>query len=139
MKYFLFVIIFLPLIEIYFFVQIGTEIGALSSILLTLFTAFLGMVTIKYQGMSSFTQARQSILNTHNPGVEMLSKFLFLVSGIFLFIPGFFTDFLGVILLFPFSRVLLVQLVIAKLINNYQNFKSKDGKEKDYIDIDPDN
>ena len=78
MKYFLFVIIFLPLIEIYFFVQIGTEIGALSSILLTLFTAFLGMVTIKYQGMSSFTQARQSILNTHNPGVEMLSKFLLL-------------------------------------------------------------
>ena len=139
MKYFLFVIIFLPLIEIYFFVQIGTEIGALSSILLTLFTAFLGMVTIKYQGMSSFTQARQSILNTHNPGVEMLSKFLLLVSGIFLFIPGFLTDSLGVILLFPFSRVLLVQLVIAKLINNYQNFKSKDGKEKDYIDIDPDN
>ena len=133
MKYFLFVIIFLPLIEIYFFVQIGTEIGALSSILLTLFTAFLGMVTIKYQGMSSFTQARQSILNTHNPGVEMLSKFLLLVSGIFLFIPGFFTDFLGVILLFPFSRVLLVQLVIAKLINNYQNFKSKDGKEKDLL------
>ena len=139
MKYFLFVIIFLPLIEIYFFVQIGTEIGALSSILLTLFTAFLGMVTIKYQGMSSFTQARQSILNTHNPGVEMLSKFLLLMSGIFLFIPGFLTDSLGVILLFPFSRVLLVQLIITKLINNYQNFKSKDGKEKDYIDIDPDN
>jgi len=136
MKYFLFVIIFLPLIEIYFFVKIGTEIGALSSILLTLFTAFLGMLTIKYQGMSSFTQARQSILNTHNPGVEMLSKFLLLMSGIFLFIPGFLTDSLGVILLFPFSRVLLVQLIITKLINNYQNFKSKDGKEKDYIDID---
>lgn len=138
MKYFLFVIIFLPLIEIYFFVQIGTEIGALSSILLTLFTAFLGMLTIKYQGMSSFTQARQSILNTHNPGVEILSNFLLLGSGIFLFIPGFFTDFLGVILLFPFFRVLLVQLFITKLINNYQSSKSENPKEKDYIDIDPD-
>jgi len=138
MKYFLFVIIFLPLIEIYFFVQIGTEIGALSSILLTLFTAFLGMLTIKYQGMSSFTQARQSILNTHNPGVEILSNFLLLGSGIFLFIPGFVTDFLGVILLFPFFRVLLVQLFITKLINNYQSSKSENRKEKDYIDIDPD-
>jgi len=138
MKYFLFVIIFLPLIEIYFFVQIGTEIGALSSILLTLFTAFLGMLTIKYQGMSSFTQARQSILNTHNPGVEILSNFLLLGGGIFLFIPGFFTDFLGVILLFPFFRVLLVQLFITKLINNYQSSKSENRKEKDYIDIDPD-
>ena len=139
MKYFLFIIIFLPLIEIYFFVQIGTEIGALSSILLTLLTAFIGVVTIKYQGISSFIQARQSILNKHNPGVEMLSNFLLLVSGIFLFVPGFFTDFLGVILLFPSSRGLLARLFIAKLINNYQNFKSKDGKEKDYIDIDSNN
>jgi UPF0716 protein FxsA len=114
MRYFLLIFLLLPIIEIYFFVQIGSEIGAVYTILFTLLTAFMGLATIKYQGVSSFIQARQSVLNTSNPGIEILSNFALLVSGIFLLIPGFFTDFLGIILLLPPLRVVLIKFLVKK-------------------------
>ena len=85
----IFTIIFLPIIEIYLFVKIGTEIGPTSTIIFTLLTAILGVATIKYQGLASFVQARQSMLNANHPGIEILSNLMLFISGIFLLIPGF--------------------------------------------------
>ena len=139
MKYFIFIFVFLPIIEIYFFVKIGTEIGAVTTIILTFFTAFLGLVTIRYQGISSFVQARQSILNASDPSVEILSNFALLVCGVLLLIPGFFTDFLGVALLLPISRRILIKSFIKKTSYNYKTASQKKSKNNDYIDVDPDN
>ena len=138
MKFLLF-IIFLPIIEIYFFVKIGSEIGPISTIVFTLLTAFLGVATIKYQGITSLMQARQSIFNTSEPGIEIFSNLILLICGIFLLIPGFFTDFLGILLLIPPLRVILIRIALKNAIINFQNRRKSKKENNDYIDIDPDN
>ena len=93
MRNFFVLFILFPLIEIYFFVKIGTEIGALTTIAFTLLTASLGILTIKFQSLTSFIQAKESIFNTDEPAIEILSNFTLLICGILLLLPGFFTDF----------------------------------------------
>ena len=137
MRYFLLIFLLLPIIEIYFFVQIGSEIGAVYTILFTLLTAFTGLATIKYQGISSYIQARQSLSNTSSPGIEILSNLALLLSGILLLIPGFFTDFLGIILLFPLIRLVLI--LVKKVFSGFKKPNRNPNSNKDYIDIDPDN
>ena len=122
-----------------FFVKIGTEIGALTTIAFTLLTASLGILTIKFQSLTSFIQAKESIFNTDEPAIEILSNFTLLICGILLLLPGFFTDFLGLVLLFPFSRKILVKYLLKKATLRTQNNPSHKSKYKDYIDIDPDN
>ena len=139
MRYFLLIFLLLPIIEIYFFVQIGSEIGAVYTILFTLLTAFTWLATIKYQGISSYIQARQSLSNTSNPGIEILSNLALLLSGILLLIPGFFTDFLGIILLFPLIRLVLIKFLVKKVFSGFKKPNRNPNSNKDYIDIDPDN
>ena len=139
MRNFFVLFILFPLIEIYFFVKIGTEIGALITIVFTLLTASLGILTIKLQSLTSFIQAKESIFNTDEPAIEILSNFTLLICGILLLLPGFFTDFLGLALLFPFSRKILVKYLLKKATLSAQNNPSHKSKYKDYIDIDPDN
>ena len=100
---------------------------------------FLGILTIKFQSLTSFIQAKESIFNTDEPAIEILSNFNLLICGILLLLPGFFTDFLGLVLLFPFSRKILVKYLLKKATLRTQNNPSHKSKYKDYIDIDPDN
>mgnify|MGYP001471076120 FL=1 len=137
MRNFIFIFIFLPIIEIYFFVKIGTEIGAISTIIFTLITAMLGIFTIKYQGISSFIQARQSIFSNEEPAIEILSNFALLICGLLLLMPGFVTDFFGMLLIFPIVRKILIKYLIKKAGSNLKN--SQNSKYKDYIDVDSDN
>ena len=138
---FLLILILLPAVEIYFFVKIGTEIGAFSTIFFTLATAFLGIAVIKYQGVASFMQARQSVINSGQPGIEILSNLALFISGVFFLIPGFFTDFLGVMLLINPVRTIIVKSFIRRAFSSFkrQGASQRDNKNKDYIDIDPDN
>ena len=137
MRNFIFIFIFLPIVEIYFFVKIGTEIGAISTIIFTLITAMLGILTIKYQGISSFIQARQSIFSNEEPAIEILSNFALLICGLLLLIPGFVTDFLGMLLIFPIVRKILIKYLIKKAGSNLKN--PQNSQYKDYIDVDSDN
>tara|TARA_B100001778_G_C18161421_1_gene438314 strand:- start:67 stop:483 length:417 start_codon:yes stop_codon:yes gene_type:complete len=136
---FILILILLPAVEIYFFVKIGTEIGAFSTILFTLATAFLGIAVIKYQGVSSFMQARQSVMNTKQPGIEILSNLALFISGAFFLIPGFFTDFIGALLLLPPIRIFIIKSFVRKAFININKYRQTDSKHKDYIDIDSDN
>ena len=137
MRNFIFIFIFLPIVEIYFFVKIGTEIGAISTIIFTLITAMLGIFTIKYQGISSFIQARQSIFSNEEPAIEILSNFALLICGLLLLIPGFVTDFFGMLLIFPIVRKILIKYLIKKAGSNLKN--PQNSQYKDYIDVDSDN
>ena len=137
MRNFIFIFIFLPIVEIYFFVKIGTEIGAISTIIFTLITAMLGILTIKYQGISSFIQARQSIFSNEEPAIEILSNFALLICGLLLLIPGFVTDFFGMLLIFPIVRKILIKYLIKKAGSNLKN--PQNSQYKDYIDVDSDN
>tara|TARA_X000001036_G_scaffold107197_2_gene100241 strand:+ start:1056 stop:1472 length:417 start_codon:yes stop_codon:yes gene_type:complete len=136
---FLLILVLLPVIEIYFFVKIGSDIGALSTVLFTILTGFLGIAAIKYQGVSSFMQARQSVMNTSQPGIEILSNLALFISGVFLLIPGFFTDFLGILLLFPPIRIILIKAFIRRAASRFKRSPKNNDTNKDYIDIDPDN
>ncbi len=136
---FLLILILLPIIEIYFFVKIGTEIGAFSTILFTLATAFLGIAVIKYQGLSSFMQARQSVMNTNQPGIEIFSNLALFISGAFFLVPGFFTDFIGALLLLPPIRIFFIKSFARKVFFNINKRRQDESKRKDYIDIDSDN
>ena len=138
MKYFLLFFIFLPIIEIYFFVKIGSEIGAASTILFTLLTAFIGAATMKYVGVSSFNQARKSMLHV-KPGLEILDPLTLYVCGVFLLIPGFFTDFLGILLFLPPLRLYLIKFFLNKAFSNLRGAPQNKSKSKDYIDIYPNN
>ena len=131
------IFIFLPIVEIYFFVKIGTEIGAVSTIIFTLITAMLGIFIIKYQGITSFVQARQTMFNNEEPAIEILSNFALLICGLLLLIPGFFTDSFGILLILPIIRKILIKYLIKKAGSNFKN--SQKSKYKDYIDVDSDN
>ena len=131
------IFIFLPIVEIYFFVKIGTEIGAVSTIIFTLITAMLGIFIIKYQGITSFVQARQTMFSNEEPAIEILSNFALLICGLLLLIPGFFTDSFGILLILPIIRKILIKYLIKKAGSNFKN--SQKSKYKDYIDVDSDN
>ena len=131
------IFVFLPIVEIYFFVKIGTEIGAVSTVIFTLITAMLGIFIIKYQGITSFVKARQTMLNNEEPAIEILSNFALLICGLLLLIPGFFTDSFGILLILPVIRKILIKYLIKKAGSNFKN--SQKSKYKDYIDVDSDN
>jgi UPF0716 protein FxsA len=84
-------------------------------------------------------QARQSVMNTAQPGIEILSNLALFISGAFLLIPGFFTDFLGILLLIPPLRIMLIKSFVRKAASRFARTSQSNNKNKDYIDIDPDN
>ena len=127
--------VLLPIIEIYLFVIIGSEIGAFMTIVYTFLTALIGGITLKYFGMSSFFTFSDSFHNIASLGLEMISAFLFFIGGFFLLIPGFFTDFLGFCLFFPFIRSLIIVKILSRE-NNYGKTSRQNTSKHDYIDHD---
>ena len=119
-------ILLLPIIEIYLFIQVGSSIGAFTTIVITFLTAFIGYLSIKYAGLNSIYGFGSKSLQINVE--ELLSLPLVFISGILLFIPGFFTDFLGIMIVFPPIR----SLIFHKFLIKYSKVKS--NKEKDYID-----
>ena len=109
-----FVIIFLllfvgiPLIELYFLIQVGSEIGALPTIGLSIFTALLGGALVRVQGFSVLMRVRDATERNEVPALEMLDGALLLVAGLVLLLPGFFTDIVGFLLLIPALRHFMI-------------------------------
>lgn len=107
---FLFLLLFvgIPLVELYFMIQVGSEIGALSTILLVLFTAVVGGMLVRLQGFSTALRVRSTMERGEIPAIEMMGGALLLVAGILLLLPGFVTDAIGFICLIPGVRQSLV-------------------------------
>ncbi|WP_089729332.1 FxsA family protein [Candidatus Thiosymbion oneisti] len=107
---FLFLLLFIgiPLIELYFLIQVGSQIGALSTIGLSIFTALLGGVLVRIQGFSVLMRVRDAMGRNQVPALELLDGALLLVAGLVLLLPGFFTDTLGFLLLVPKLRRFLI-------------------------------
>jgi UPF0716 protein FxsA len=103
---FIFLLLFVcvPLIELYFLIQVGSQIGVLSTIGLSIFTAVLGGVLVRIQGFSVLMRVRDAMSQNQVPALEMLDGALLLIAGLFLLLPGFFTDFVGFLLLVPALR-----------------------------------
>ncbi|AKH21330.1 FxsA family protein [Sedimenticola thiotaurini] len=91
----------IPLVELYFLIEVGSQIGALPTILLTVFTAVLGGALVRLQGFSTAMRVRAGMDRGEVPAIEMLEGVVLLLSGILLLLPGFFTDLFGFLCLVP--------------------------------------
>jgi len=113
-------IIFLivPIVEIYLLIEVGQVIGALWTAFLVVLTAVIGVRLLKIQGISTLMRAQDKMRTGQAPAQEMLEGVGLVLAGAFLLTPGFFTDTVGFILLFPPTRVWLVRKVVTNLMTS---------------------
>ena len=127
MNTFLLLLIGIPIIEIYLFIKIGSQIGASSTILLIFLTAFLGIIYARYEGFNTLKTGMEQLVKNQVPVYEIISGAALTFAAFLLIIPGFATDILGLLIIFPPTRKLL-----------FKNFKTKysytKNKKKNYID-----
>lgn len=111
----LLLLIIVPAVEIATFIHVGARIGALPTILLTLFTAALGIWLVRLQGFMALTDFHRAMREGREPFTAMLAGGLLLLAGLLLLIPGFVTDAIGFVLLIPSVRQWLARQVAAIL------------------------
>lgn len=104
-----------PLGELYLLIQVGSAIGALPTILLTLATAVAGGVLLRVQGISTALRANEALRRGELPALELLEGLVILVSGLLLLLPGFVTDLIGLLGLIPPLRRLLLQAALRRM------------------------
>ena len=130
-------IIGLTIIEIYLFISIGSEIGAFTTILLIFLTAITGVYYARYEGLKTLKSGFIQLSKNESPSYEILSGAGIAFAALLLIIPGFLTDLMGFLLIFPFTRKMIFKQ-FSKKIKNGKNLK-KDYIEGDFEDIEDDN
>ena len=116
-----FIVIGIPIIEIYLFIKVGSQIGAFNTILLILITAFFGIIYARYEGFNTLKSATSQIVKNELPVYEIISGAALAFASLLLILPGFATDFLGLLIIFPPTRKLIFKKVSVK-----QGSKNKD-------------
>ena len=120
-------IILIPVVEIYLFIKIGSQIGALSTILLIFATAIIGIYYARYEGLNTLRSGITQIVKNELPAYEIISGAAIAFAALLLIIPGFATDVLGFLMIFPFTR----KFLLGNLSNK---FKNKNSNRKNIID-----
>ena len=100
-------IILIPILEIYLFIKIGSQIGAFNTILLIFITAIIGVYYAKYEGLNTIKSGFSQMFKNELPAYEIVSGAAIAFAAVLLIIPGFATDILGFLLIFPISRKLI--------------------------------
>ncbi len=131
----LILILGIPLIEIYLFIKVGSQIGAFNTILLIFTTAVLGIWYARYEGFNTLKSGMSQLIKNELPFYEIISGAAIAFAAILLIIPGFATDILGILLIFPYTRKLLFYKYSKKYPKN-KNIKNKDFIEGEYEDMD---
>ena len=111
---FLLLFVAAPLVELFVLIEVGSEIGALSTILLSVFTALLGGFLVRYQGLSVLFRAQSQLARDSVPALELLEGATLLMVGFALMLPGFITDTVGFLLLIPPLRRALVMWFVRR-------------------------
>ena len=109
----LLLIILIPLVEIYLFIKIGSQIGAFNTISLILLTALLGVWYARYEGFNTLKSGISQIMKNEVPLYEIVSGAALAIAALMLILPGFATDLIGLLLIFPLSR----KLILGKFAN----------------------
>ena len=120
-------IVGIPVIEIYLFIKIGSQIGAFNTIFLILITAFVGIIYARYEGFNTLRSGMSQLIKNEIPIYEIISGAALAFAALLLILPGFATDLMGLILIFPPTRKLILK-------NFSKKYTSKNQKKKDYID-----
>ena len=129
-------IILVPIIEIYLLIKIGSKIGALTTIFLIFTTAIMGVYYAKYEGLNTLKSGFLQLSKNETPSYEMLSGAAIAFAALLLIIPGFVTDIVGFILIFPISR----KIIFSKIVKNFTKNKDKKNNfiEGEFEDIEED-
>ena len=130
-------IVLIPIIEIYLLIKIGSQIGAIPTILLIFITAIVGIYYAKYEGLNTLKSGFLQLSKNQSPTYEVISGAAIAFAAVLLIIPGFFTDVVGFLLIFPISR----KIIFGKITKKYkkQNNLKNDYIDGDFEDIEDDN
>ena len=120
-------IILIPIIEIYLFIKIGSQIGAFNTISLIFITAIVGIIYARYEGLNTLKSGFVQLSKNQTPTYEMMSGAAIALAALLLIIPGFATDVLGFFLIFPITRKFIFKKFVKK-------FSNKKNENKDFID-----
>ena len=133
----LILIIGIPLIEIYLFIKIGSQIGAFNTVLLILVTAVVGVGYARYEGYNTLKTGMSQLVKNELPVYELISGATLAFAALLLIIPGFATDLIGILLIVPFTR----KFILKKFIKKHDKTKKKNTNyiDGDYEDISEDN
>ena len=120
-------IILVPIIEIYLFIKIGAQIGAFNTISLIFITAIVGVFYARYEGLNTLKSGFSQLIKNELPAYEIISGAAIAFAALLLILPGFATDVIGFLLIFPFTRKFFLK--------NFSNkIKNKNTIKKDFID-----
>ena len=131
----LLLIIGIPVIEIYLFIKIGSQIGAFNTISLIFITAFLGIVYARYEGFNNLKAGMSQMVKNEVPVYEIISGAALTFAALLLILPGFATDLFGLLIIFPPTRKLLLKKVSIK---QTEKNRKQDYINGEYEDIDDD-
>ena len=130
----------IPLIEIYLFIKVGSQIGALNTILLILFTAIVGIWYARYEGFNTLKSGMSQLVRNELPLYEIVSGAAIAFAALLLILPGFATDIIGILLIFPLTRKIILSKYSKKnspinknreknfIEGEYEDIEDKDGK-----------
>ena len=118
-------ILLVPIIEIYLFIKIGSQIGAFNTIILIFLTAIIGVAYAKHEGFNTLRSGMTQMIQNKMPVYEIISGAALAFAALLLIIPGFATDLFGFLLIFPLTRKLFFGKIIKK-------FKSETKIKKPY-------
>ncbi len=120
-------IISIPIIEIYLFIKIGSQIGALTTIFLIFLTAIIGLLYARYEGFNTLRSGMSQLIKNELPIYEIISGAALAFAALLLILPGFATDFIGLLIIFPPTRKFLLKKVS-------KNYSKKVKEKKDFIE-----
>jgi UPF0716 protein FxsA len=123
MNPFLLIFICLPALEIYLLIKVGGHVGAFNTVALIFLTAVIGIYFAKHQSMQTFKSGMVNLYQNKMPIYEMMSGASIAIAALLLIIPGFFTDFIGFVLLIPFTRKILLKMALKN--KTKENIKSQ--------------
>ena len=120
-------LILIPAIEIYLFIKIGSQIGAITTILLIFATAIIGVYYAKFEGLNTLKSGFAQLSKNKTPAYEIISGAAIALAALLLIVPGFATDILGFLLIFPISRKFLISKLPIK-------FQKNEVRKNNFID-----
>ena len=123
-------IVLVPIIEIYLFIKIGSQIGAFNTISLIFITAIIGIIYARYEGLNTLRSGLTQMIRNELPAYEIISGAAIAFAALLLILPGFATDVIGLLLVFPFSR----KIILSKYSKKYSSKNRTTDKEKSFIE-----
>ena len=128
-------VILIPAVEIYLFIKIGTQIGAITTILMIFSTAIIGIYYAKYEGLNTLKSGFAQISKNKAPTREMNSGAAIAIAALLLIIPGFATDIFGFLILFPLTRNFFLKRFLNKFKNKDEKVEKNNFIDGDFEDI----